>query len=331
MIASHSSSFMRTSRLSRVMPALLTRIAIGAVPRFDVAQRRFDARRASRTSSRNARRRRCRPRADTPVIDAAPSSVVAVPTTSAPALRERERDRAPDAARRAGDERDLAVERRAVLIADALQLRVSCASAPALVERCAVGQRERRSASASMRRVSPASTLPGPAFDDVRDAARGQRLDGLGPAHRARRLLRERGADLVGRRVRLRRRRCERPESPARESRPARAAPRAARPRASAASCGTAPTPAAAAALRAARLRSDDRALDRSLVAGDHDLARRVEIHGLDDLALRRFAACVARPRRRRAPMIGGHRAHARRHGLLHRLARESAPAARRP
>ena len=35
MIASHSSSFMRSSRLSRVMPALLTRIAIVAVLRLD--------------------------------------------------------------------------------------------------------------------------------------------------------------------------------------------------------------------------------------------------------------------------------------------------------
>ena len=45
MIASHSSSFMRSSRLSRVMPALLTRMAIGAEARLDVSERR-DHRRA---------------------------------------------------------------------------------------------------------------------------------------------------------------------------------------------------------------------------------------------------------------------------------------------
>ena len=42
MISSHSSSFIRSSRLSRVMPALLTRIVIAPNARLDVGERRVD-------------------------------------------------------------------------------------------------------------------------------------------------------------------------------------------------------------------------------------------------------------------------------------------------
>ncbi len=45
MMASHSSSFMRSSRLSRVMPALLTRIVDRAEARLDVGERGLDRRR----------------------------------------------------------------------------------------------------------------------------------------------------------------------------------------------------------------------------------------------------------------------------------------------
>ena len=52
MIASHSSSFIRSSRLSRVMPALLTRIVIGAELLLDLGEQRRRIAAASVTSSR---------------------------------------------------------------------------------------------------------------------------------------------------------------------------------------------------------------------------------------------------------------------------------------
>ena len=84
MTASHSSSFIRSSRLSRVMPALLTRIVDGAEARS----------RCPRAPRRPRRRRRRRAGCPVPrlpaaaryaAIFAAPSSVVAVPITVAPA------------------------------------------------------------------------------------------------------------------------------------------------------------------------------------------------------------------------------------------------------
>ena len=105
MIASHSSSFMRSSRLSRVMPALLTRIAMSPNSLLD---RRRARRRSLRRRSRRAPCRcpRCRPPAGCASIVAAPSSVVAVPTTVAPCGASAQRDRAADAARGAGDQCD---------------------------------------------------------------------------------------------------------------------------------------------------------------------------------------------------------------------------------
>ena len=77
------SSFMRSSRLSRVMPALLTRIVIAPKPRLD--RRRAPHRRQPRRSRRAAcRRRGRRPPPDTRRSTRRRSSVVAVPITVAP-------------------------------------------------------------------------------------------------------------------------------------------------------------------------------------------------------------------------------------------------------
>src|SRR5687768_9067677 len=81
--SSHSSSFMRASRLSRVMPALFTRIATGPWS-FCTASMKAPQAAASRTSS-------TRPAPFTPAcakalpMPSAPLSEVDVPTTVAPA------------------------------------------------------------------------------------------------------------------------------------------------------------------------------------------------------------------------------------------------------
>ena len=73
-------------------------------------------------------------------------------------------------------------------------------------------------------------------------------------------------------------------------------------------------------ALRAARLAFLDRALDRALLAGDHDLSRRVEVHRLHraaGLAARGNDVLVLQVEDRR------HRALPGRHGVLHGLCTE--------
>ena len=105
MIASHSSSFIRSSRLSRVMPALLTRIVI-APKRGSIAVERGIDRRAIGDVERHSgagvagalQIRRDLRRAFVGGRRADHGRAV---------RRQRQRDRPPDAARRAGDERDL--------------------------------------------------------------------------------------------------------------------------------------------------------------------------------------------------------------------------------
>ena len=155
-----------------------------------------------------------------------------------------------------------------------------------------------------MRLLRPASTLPGPHSTTCVTPCAAIALDRLGPAHRARRLPRQRGADRVRRRDVRRRRRCgctgiagarERDlREPCGEPLGRGLQQRAVERRA---------TPAAARrAWRPAPSRAPIARSTASLVAGDHDLARRVEVHRLDDLALRGFARTPRRRRRRRRP-----------------------------
>ena len=232
--------------------------------------------------------------------------------------RQRERDRAADAARRAGDQRSLSFKCPAAIV---MPPQRCCGQR--LVERVAVARARTPRASSAMRLVSPASTLPGPAFDDVRDAPRGHRAassrpsaPGSPPAARAPSRIAS-GARcsatstlwMHGNRRR-------------RERRPARGA-RASRSAAGFSSelwNGARHRQQHAALRAAAALASADRALDRLAVAGDHDLARRVEVHRLDHLrpapprahAARDGVVVAAQDRRHRAPPC--------RHRLLHRL-----------
>ena len=212
MIASHSSSFMRSSRLSRVMPALLTRIATAPNRASIVDERRVDrARRRSRRARcpcprwprlgerrgdrRGARRRWSRYRRRSRRRCASASAIARA-----------------DAARRAGDQRDLPVE----LACRHRVTRFSAARAPR--RRIGRGQRIGRRA-----RRRCACTEPGQHLARDRTRRRASRrarrtpassrssAPGSPPGARARRgSRRARGA--------RRRRRCARPESPARRN-----------------------------------------------------------------------------------------------------------------
>ena len=109
MTASQSSGFMRSSSVSRVMPALLTRM-------------RHRALRSPRCRRSRLRRRRRRHVEDDAApampadfsassMAATPALPVAVPIDGGSGRAERERDGAADAARGTGDEGDLALQR----------------------------------------------------------------------------------------------------------------------------------------------------------------------------------------------------------------------------
>ena len=66
-----------------------------------------------------------------------------------------------------------------------------------------------------------------------------------------------------------------------------------------------------------------DRALNRGLVAGDHDLAAAIVVRGLDDLALRGFRRDLCRLLELDADERR-HRAHPDRHRLLHGAAADA-------
>ena len=160
---------MRASRLSRVTPALFTRIATGPKSACTFSTKAAHAA-ASRTSS-------TRPAPLAPAsaiafeIASAPFSEVAVPTTVAPALASACSDALADAARGSGHDCHLSVqhvvsallqgrgERGGILDGDAFDARRRCAF------------------------VRPVSTLPG-AHSTMRVTPwRREELDGLDPAH----------------------------------------------------------------------------------------------------------------------------------------------------
>ena len=216
--------------------------------------------------------------------------------------RERLRDRAADAARGAGDQRDLSGE---LAVRHRMSRSDAAASARIVERRCRRRSARTPSSSSSMRLLEARQHLAGPAFDDVRHAA-ARRTPAIvcDPAHRARRLPRERGADRVGRRVLARRRRCGAPGSRASRTRPARAA-RASR---SAAGCSSelwngADTGSSTPRLRAASAFASPIARSTASVWPAITICPgALKLTGFDDLALRPPRGTPRRPRRRRRP-----------------------------
>ncbi len=319
--AFQSSSFIRIASVSCVMPALLTRMS----RRPDALW--IDAMAASQAAASLTSSTMPRPplAASASPIAAAPASDVAVPTTVAPRAASVVRDRAADAARRAGDERDLSSQRGlprdvahgALPASPASRIAASAASSDA-------GSKiDMPVTRGSMRLQSGASTLPGPHSTTC-----------VTPASAMRRTIStQRTGDDAWRisASRMRSGSCSIATSTLLTTSIA-GAPIATFLRwlASRSPAGFssdewngAETGSDHRALRAARLRGLARALDRRLVPGDDDLCRRVEVDRLDDLALRRFVA-------RRAHRVvveaedRGHAAGPDRHRVLHRLRAEA-------
>ena len=200
MTASQSSSFIRTSRLSRVMPALFTRMPIApwraSIP-FTTVSTLAKSRTSSRTPSTLPG-----PACESAAIDAAPSSLVAVPTTRAPAAASARAIARP-------------MPRVAPVTSASLPIERSSPSSPsqsASAERASANAAPSVSANASsrssIRRVSPASTLPGPHSTIAVTPSGREPLHRLGPAHRARRLACQRGHECRRAPHVRRRRRC---------------------------------------------------------------------------------------------------------------------------
>ena len=301
MTASHSSSFMRSSRLSRVMPALLTRIVI-APKRASMSASAASTAAASVTSSlmpvpalpavrKVVRRSSPRPRRSSPCRSpsrrrAASASAIARPMPRVAPVTS-------------------ATCPSSVAFAIVVLLRQSACERRQRRRRC----RRRRSArttssSRAIRLLSPASTLPGPhSTTCVTPRAANawivstQRTGLAACCASAARIAS--GARCFGDVDVVQHRDRRRGERHAR-----RASPRAARPRASAASCGTArDTGSSTPRLAPFAFASADRALDRLRVPGDHDLPRRVEIDRLDAPAPCAASRAGRRaPRRRRGP-----------------------------
>ena len=152
---------------------------------------------ASATSSRMPVPRRSSA-ARAAAIFAAPSSVVAVPTTVAPAAASARAIARADAARRAGHQRDLSGERASVMACLLGAGRSAGERRARRVDIRAVGRAHSPLRLRSMRLFMPVSTRPGPHSTTCVTPRAAKRLDRLDPAHRARRLPRERGADRVG-------------------------------------------------------------------------------------------------------------------------------------
>src|SRR5688500_10704229 len=165
--SSKSSSFMRSARLSRVMPALFTRMATSPSSLMSASHCA-----ALRTSSTR------------PFIFLAPSSLVDVPTTLAPALRSSSAIASP-------------MPREAPVTRASLPVSISRLAFERLFERCAIGGGERlhagRDALGHARQHLARAT-----FDDVRHAAVDHLADGLHPAHRRRGLAKQRVLDAAG-------------------------------------------------------------------------------------------------------------------------------------
>src|SRR5512139_3663863 len=166
MTSSQSASFMRSARLSRVMPALLTRIAI-APTSFSISASAASVCAISRTFI-------TLPTSPASAIACAPASPVAVPTTLAPCFASSSAIARP-------------IPREAPVTSATLPASISAPfhCGERLLERGAVGGRE-----ALQLRLDALHQarehLARAAFDDVRDALRGHAADDLDPAHRRR-------------------------------------------------------------------------------------------------------------------------------------------------
>ena len=204
--------------------------------------------------------------------------------------RQRHGDRAADAAGRAGDERDVLVRSPAAMSAS-----LSAASASSSSGR---SPSEYATSVSSMRRTRPASTLPGPHSTMCVDALRARTRGSCRPSAPGGRLPRSaaRIASGVGcgatSTLCMHRNRGRARPAPARAARRSRSAAGF-----SSEQWNGADTGSSSPRLAPRALRGRDRALDRGLVAGDHDLPRRVEVGRLDDLALRAPRAHASRDR----------------------------------
>jgi hypothetical protein len=298
MMASQSASFMRISRLSRVMPALLTRM-LGAPPRPSATAASVASMELSVTSSR--RPSTLAPVAGQFVLDALGAGVGGRRAGHRGALLQQSlRDGATDTAARAGHQCNLAVKH--------------VSSPPALVQADAVEHRQRLRCFVDAL-AEPVSTLPGPASMASGRPDR-QSLHGLHPAHRAVELLgssprrslhRARRAHSHCAEPGLRRRRQLDLGEPLGQCIGGLAHQRAMRGHAHRQH---------QARLAPAAWRGDG-AFHGVRCAGDDDLARRVEVDRLQYLAPRPARAEVGGPDRRRARADAAI-APCPRHGLLH-------------
>src|SRR5258706_13066341 len=171
--SSHSSSFTRNARLSRAIPALLTRRATSSISFSSASQA------ASSRTSRTF---------PVPGTFLAPALVVAVPNTLAPCF-------ASSAAMAWPMPREAPVTRATFpsSMTDLLER---------LLERGALGKRERRQILRDAFR-QPGEHLAGSAFDDMRRAHGHHRLNRLDPAHGRSRLAHEGVFDFHGIGLRL--------------------------------------------------------------------------------------------------------------------------------
>src|ERR1700722_10151612 len=302
---SQSSLFMRSSSMSRVMAALFTRMvgSPSALSRLPTSASIEPASPASSTVPRP-----CRPLcANIAVMRLAPASLVAVPTTRAPARA------------------------RVSAMARPMPREAPVTRARSFSNMCSSGARSERGLdgggifernTGKIRAALDAPIEPGqhfarPAFDKRRDAGGQPRAPGVAPAPGTRGVGRKERANIL--RVRVQRgidgaeiRNLRRAQLDCRES--LSKAPRGGLHETAVRGHAHRPEHGA---LRAPGGRGFNGALHRRTVTGDHDLVWAVEIHRFDGSAARGFAACrqhrrILKPENRR------HRAAAERHGLLH-------------
>ena len=287
--ASQSSCFMRSSSMSRVMPALLHRMAIGALLRFDVGEQRVDRLLAGR---HRAPRRARRGRPEASLMRGAAFGGGGGADDAGAVARQARRDGGADAARSARHQCHFSVQHEEFLVnrpsLGASASSKDCGSSSASIF---------RSRFLSIRRFKRRQNLAGPAFDDVGSRPR-------------RSCVRTVAAQYTGV--------CSCLTSPARISSGAvcvldvdavdrdpaggaTTAPLASRTRSRSAAgsiselCAGTLTGSAHRAPRTLGRGGVDGARHRGRRSGDDHLARGVEIHRLDHLA-------VARPPRRRPP-----------------------------
>src|SRR5690606_30713750 len=308
--ASQSSFFMRSSRLSRVMPALLT-TTVGAPSRF-CRSSNSACTDSSLAMSSTAPRPRSARASDTA---RAPSSVVAVPITTAPAA-------ASVLAIAAPMPRDAPVTR-------ATWSRSIPLSNHSLIGRLPVfpqsflQYRRRVEAHGPDRRIdTPDETreyLAGTRLDDGRDSLRHEVAHGLGPAYRAVELAAQALANVLRRAVGFDVHVVDDGHLGRAEGRGRERAGELVRRRAHQLAMRRHAHAEPQHPLRARRARALGGTLHGRALAGDDYLPRAVEVDGAHHFALRRFAA-----RRDDGIVVeaenGRHAARARRRGRLHEL-----------